>query len=191
MLWLTADLHLGHANILRHAQRPYASLEEMERKLIAAINDRVSYTDDLWVLGDFSVRMDAEHIRRLRRRIVCQHVHLVVGNHDTWLDETERAGVFESFESYQDGLRSPAGRRLVLCHYPIADWNGQRRGSYMLHGHIHSKGSAYNSCQRAAGLLRYDVGVDANDYAPVSIEQIDQWFAGVDPTPVHHANAGR
>lgn len=75
---------------------------------------------------------------------------------------------------------------MVLCHYPIADWNGQRQGSYMLHGHIHSRGDAYNRQQREAGLLRYDVGVDANGYAPVSIGQIDEWFAGIEPVVVHH-----
>lgn len=187
MIWFTADLHLGHANIIKHAHRPFSSVEQMDRQLVANINNCVSYTDELWILGDLALSGTAAELRELRRRIVCRHVHLIHGNHDKRLMPQESAGLFERDLDYYDGLKSPAGRRLVLFHYPIEDWNGRRRGSYMLHGHIHSRGAAYNERQREAGLLRYDVGVDANGYAPVSIAQIDAWFAGVEPTPVHHA----
>ena len=50
-----------------------------------------------------------------------------------------------------------------------------RRGSFHLHGHIHSKGD-YNLQQKREGILRYDVGVDANQFYPVSIEQIKEFF---------------
>lgn len=53
-------------------------------------------------------------------------------------------------------------------------------GGRHLHGHIHSCGGAYNEFNRRQGLLRYDVGVDANDYAPVSLEEFKTWFAQVD-----------
>ena len=36
---------------------------------------------------------------------------------------------------------------------------------------IHSKGD-YNLQQKENGILRYDVGVDANNFCPVSIEYI-------------------
>ena len=45
----------------------------------------------------------------------------------------------------------------------------------MLHGHIHSDGS-YNLSNREAGIKRYDVGVDANKYLPVSIKQIEEFM---------------
>ena len=191
MIYLTADLHLGHANIIKLCDRPFSDVKRMDSALIAAINDRVSYDDELWVLGDFAYKLDAGHICRLRERIVCPRVHLVRGNHDLRMTPGKMQKVFEFDGSYYDGLWSPAGRRMVLCHYPIADWNTQGRGSYMLHGHIHSVGSAYNERQRAAGLLRLDVGVDANNYAPVSIEQIDAWFKGVKHARLHHPGPGR
>ena len=50
----------------------------------------------------------------------------------------------------------------------------------MLHGHIHSRGSDYNELNRMQGIYRYDVGMDANGLRPVSIEEIDAWFAGVE-----------
>ncbi len=40
--WFTADTHFGHANIIRHCDRPFASIEEMDDELIRRINERVS-----------------------------------------------------------------------------------------------------------------------------------------------------
>lgn len=190
MIWFTSDLHLGHANMIRYASRPFVDVDEMDRELVAAVNDRVACDDELWVLGDLAVRATQKELAEYRARIACRHVHLVHGNHDSHLRPGQSEGLFEHDVAYYDGMRSPAGRRLVLCHYPIMDWNGQRRGSYMLHGHIHSRGAAYNEANRASGLLRYDVGVDANGYAPISIEEVDAWFAGVDPVPAGHGAAG-
>ena len=39
MMWFTADLHLGDTNILHDMDRPFDSVEEMNRKVIDAIND--------------------------------------------------------------------------------------------------------------------------------------------------------
>ena len=50
----------------------------------------------------------------------------------------------------------------------MMSWPKSRYGSLHLHGHIHSKGD-YNIKQRDAGILRYDVGIDANNYQPVSL----------------------
>ena|GEM_PF-2608106 len=52
-------------------------------------------------------------------------------------------------------------------------------GRYLLpHGHMHNDES-YNLENRKNGILRYDVGVEANGYYPVSVEQIMEFF-GID-----------
>ena len=28
------------------------------------------------------------------------------------------------------------GRRVIMCHYPIIEWDGYFRGSYLVYGHI-------------------------------------------------------
>jgi calcineurin-like phosphoesterase family protein len=38
MRWFTSDLHLGHANIIRYCDRPFAAIEEMDAFLVAAWN---------------------------------------------------------------------------------------------------------------------------------------------------------
>ena len=66
-------------------------------------------------------------------------------------------------------------QKFVLFHYPIAEWNDYYKGAIHLHGHQHNL-AVYNHQQLQAGIKRYDVGVDANRFAPVSIEQITKFF---------------
>lgn len=184
MMWFTSDTHFGHSNIMEMTHRPFATVQEMNRRLIANINDRVSATDTLYVLGDFSYRITLEEAYALRRKIVCRHVHLIRGNHDKqWAD-----GPYpDAFESEQDYLEIKPGfahgHRLDLSHYPMLSWNGKRREAIMLHGHIHSEGAEYNEKNRARGILRYDVGVDANGYRPVSRDEVLAFFKGVELRP--------
>jgi len=61
----TADLHLGHANIIRHCSRPFANVDEMDRTLIDNWNEVVQPSDTVWMLGDFAHnRADPRTLRR-------------------------------------------------------------------------------------------------------------------------------
>ena len=144
MIWFTADTHFGHANVLRFTDRHerWNTIEQMDTGFVANINSCVAPGDDLYVLGDFSFKLDAEQARAIRERIRCKNVHLVPGNHDK-------------------------------------DWEGLGHGSIHLHGHIHAP-AAYNEWNRANRVLRFDVGVDANGYLPVSLGQVRVFFKGVE-----------
>ena len=183
MIYFTSDLHLGHANSIEFTNRPFANVDEMNEMLIHNINSVVEKTDELWILGDFAYKVDREKVREFRNSILCKRVHLVVGNHDK---DYSQDHIFQSVQSYKE-LKTPYGR-FVLFHYPILEWNAAHYGSVHLHGHIHSTGD-YNSQnlskkyrdrfpeghvekQENLGLRIYDVGVDANNYRPVSLEQI-------------------
>lgn len=185
MLWFTADLHFGHEAVLRFAERPWRSAVEMDDALIARINERVAPTDRLFILGDVSYLISAERAAKLVGRIACRHIHLIRGNHDAALDGL---GLFESVRDYAE--MNWRGQKLVLFHYPIMKWNGMYRGSWQLHGHIHSKGSGYNDENRAQGILRYDVGVDANGYRPVSFKELEAYYKGVEPAPPYRGPRG-
>jgi calcineurin-like phosphoesterase family protein len=56
------------------------------------------------------------------------------------------------------------GQLLVLCHYPFRTWNKMGKRAINLHGHSHGRLSRMTR--------RYDVGVDAQELTPVSVEQI-------------------
>lgn len=171
-VWFTSDTHFGHSGILSLAQRPFADADEMDGALVRAINERVGPGDELYHLGDFSYRINKEAAAGIRRRIRCRRVHLVPGNHDKAWEDGEGFLVEPPIRE----LKLDDGTRLVLCHYPLMSWNGMHRGSIHLHGHIHS-GAGYNESQRDQGIRRFDVGVDANGYAPVSLDDVLSWAA--------------
>lgn len=183
MLWFTSDLHLGHANVLNFTARDWPDIDAMNRGLIEAINQCVMPADDLYILGDYSFKLAKADAARLRDRIGCRWVHLVPGNHDKdWSSEPEFADTFilepPICRVKADGLK------LVLSHYPLMDWPSMSHGSWHLHGHIHSAPRAglasYNELNRAQGIYRYDVGVDANAYRPVSLADLHRWFDDVE-----------
>ncbi|NDW07360.1 metallophosphoesterase [Jiella pacifica] len=155
--FFTADHHFGHEGVIRMSGRPFASIDEMNRELVARWNAVVAPGDTVWHLGDFSYKMpivDAEKIFRLLNG----RKYLVVGNHD-------RASVREwPWESVHD-LHEIAvdGRRVVICHYPLAEWPGFFRDAIHLFGHVHGN-------RQVAGAV--DVGVDNWDFRPVSLDEI-------------------
>lgn len=181
MIWFTSDLHLGHRAVLGFCSRPWETVEQMDAALVASINERVGPRDDLYVLGDFSYRVGVEEAMRLREAISCRNVHLVPGNHDRSWDAPGREGTFV-VEPLIAQLKLPGGRKLVLSHYPLMSWPSMGYGAIHLHGHIHADQS-YNEWCRSQGVLRYDVGVDANGYAPVSLAQVLAYFGGVEHRP--------
>lgn len=177
MIYFTSDLHLNHARIIELANRPFGSVEEMNDTIIGNINDTVGADDTLWVLGDICMGMKkTQDAGWLLAMLACNDVHLVMGNHDPRQRKEELiAAGFVTVSDYEE-LRVGSHKTAVLCHYPLMSWNGSSRGSYMLHGHIHAT-AEYNERNRNDGIKRYDVGVDANAYRPVSIEHIKEFFA--------------
>lgn len=181
VIWLTSDLHLNHERMIGYAHRPFADVDEMGVTLVRNINERLGVDDTLWILGDVCMGQDKPaRCASFLSRLTCQDVRLVRGNHDPKdVDALLAAGFVEVFDLTEISL---GGRqKATLCHYPMLSWNRRARGSLMLHGHIHSEGVAYNEGNRQEGTLRYDVGVDANGYAPVSVDDIKRFFSGVAP----------
>lgn len=165
-VFFTSDLHLGHRAVLNMCSRPFRDVDDMDVRLIANINERVGGNDTLWILGDVSYRIGREEVEALLCEISCNDLRLVRGNHDKdWSDSDLFAEVCDYKELKLDG------RRVCLMHYPIASWNGMHRGSVHLHGHSHNAPD-YNLSNVADGRLLWDVGVDANGYAPLSWEEI-------------------
>lgn len=173
MIYFTSDLHLGHHNIIKMQQRPFASTQEMNEALIATINQIVLPQDTLYILGDISHRLNTAEVEALVKRIRCHKV-LIWGNHDK---HTLDPRLFHHMDNYEELHVRYNGRKylFVLSHYPFEHWNKEEGGSIHLHGHCHGNHD-YNLKQLEAHRLRYDVGVDANDYKPVSLADIIAFF---------------
>jgi len=79
-IFCTAGTHLGHANIIQHCRRPFASVVAMDAAIIDRINSRVGPDDWLYHPGDFSFR--GGDPAAYRARIRCRNMVLILGNHD-------------------------------------------------------------------------------------------------------------
>ncbi len=178
MIWFTSDIHLGHEKALDFTIRPWQQIDEMNEGIIANINAKVKKKDELYILGDYSFRIPALEAAVLRKKIICEKVHLVPGNHDKDWNHKPVQGTFIVEPPIK--VLKENGRKFVLSHFPMMDWQSMSHESIHLHGHIHSQGSLYNEMNRMQGVYRYDVGVDANNYTPVSMEEILTWFDGVE-----------
>lgn len=170
MYWFTSDLHLNHISAISMCNRPFENVEEMNNTLIANINSVVAKTDTLYLLGDISHRGKREQVNELLERINCKNKILVLGNHDKKYDESLFCEIHKLEEIHV--LHGGKNYSITLCHYPMMSWPKSNYGSIHLHGHIHSKPDEYNLQMKKEGIRRYDVGVDANRFMPVSLEDI-------------------
>lgn len=185
MIYFTSDLHLNHKNAIKFTQRPFKDTDDMNNKLIENYNSIVGPKDTVYLLGDVILYRASQEFK-LKALIASLNgtKNLIIGNHcDKHLYDC-----FDEVMSYKE--INYQKRKLVLFHYPIVDneWNGgyghgkemgkknRKNASIMLHGHIHSKGPHYNRENRRKDIFKYDVGVDANDYKPVSIDEIFNFF---------------
>ena len=86
MIFFASDLHFGHANIIRAAQRRFDSAEEMDAALIWNWNERFSPSDEVYLLGNLTMRGPQYAMRILGQLNGIKY--LVRGNHDGFVDKT-------------------------------------------------------------------------------------------------------
>lgn len=182
--FFTADLHFGHANIIKFCQRPWKTVEEMDAGLIERWNEVVTEQDEVWILGDVAMTGWRQALSNVS--LLAGRKHLIVGNHDAKLIAKPFKSAFDTIEQLKT-IRVPdedaPGKRqhVVLCHYPLAVWDRSHHGTFHLHGHCHA------SMMRPVYGRRVDVGVDAWDYAPVSYSRIKNLLSHRPvATPDHH-----
>jgi calcineurin-like phosphoesterase family protein len=163
MIYFTADLHLGHANVIRFCNRPFADVEEMDGALIANWNATVNGNDEVYILGDLFYRnvTPAEvTLKRLKGR-----KHLILGNHDKrWIKTVDLPRYFAEVTNLLTYKRD--GVKYTLCHYPMLSWEGRGHGGYMVHGHNHNHPLDY------ADPHLLNAGVEINGYKPVTLDEL-------------------
>jgi calcineurin-like phosphoesterase family protein len=133
----------------------------------AAVVDRwnrvVATRDTVYHLGDFTL----SGIRSFNTwsAQLNGHLRILPGSHDnSWLGDfvaSERIKLLPALFSLE--LHDPA-QIIVLCHYSMQVWDRSTHGSWHLFGHNHGKLPGVG--------LSFDVGVDSNDFTPVSLAAV-------------------
>lgn len=106
--WFSADLHLGHANIINYCNRPFGSVDEMNEAIITRWNERVSPHDTAWLLGDVALGDRSKTLPLLAR--LNGRKYLVAGNHDTAFHGYKLKRMSEKFLTYGD---EPMGKQML------------------------------------------------------------------------------
>lgn len=154
MYFFTADEHYGHENVIKYTMRPFFSVKEMDRCLIDNHNKVVKEKDVVIHAGDFTLKK-VQEAQDYLSQLNGTHV-FVKGGHDYWL-----SGM--GFDMWQGKIEK---EYIVVCHYAMRVWPRSHYGSWMLYGHSHGQLKPIGK--------QYDVGVDNNNFYPVSFNQLKE-----------------
>jgi len=174
MYFFTSDEHYGHANIIKHCNRPFGSVEHMNEVLIARQNEKVGKNDIVVHAGDFCwSKTHKEAQEKYISRLNGNHI-FIKGSHDKWLPSSAKCRWRKTIE----------GKFITVDHYAGRTWERAFHKSWQLYGHWH------NSNKRNIGL-QHNLCVDANNFYPLSFEEIreimeakesylNSWIGGID-----------
>lgn len=157
--WAWSDLHIGHSNIIRYANRPFADVQAMDACLYANWKAAVGADDALIFVGDVALedalRPDTwQRIRAGRGRMK----RLVFGNHD--LTHSGRLRV-DGFDDICSVLCADGDPPLAFTHLPLAEVPA---GWVNVHGHTHNEPPGRSP--------HINVSVEQIDYRPLALSRI-------------------
>lgn len=183
MNYFISDLHFGHFNIIRYDNRPFNSVDEMDKILIDNWNSVVSDDDTVYILGDISWHNEEKTVQ-IFQQLKGKKI-LIKGNHDKVARGSDIYkcfdGVYDYYELYLDRKN-----KMIMSHYPIPFWNGQFRDTIHLYGHVHNS-HQWNIMENWMNELRqlqdipmraYNVGCMMKwmNYTPRTLEEIIEGY---------------
>jgi calcineurin-like phosphoesterase family protein len=158
--YLIADTHFGHKKILQYENRPFSSVQEMDKTIIKNWNNTVTGDDTVIVVGDVSF-YGKEETTKIIKRLKGKKI-LTLGNHDKWsIDYWMDVGFDEVYKHkiiYQDWF--------VISHIPPHYYNDTTPYFY-IYGHVHSA-EMYPTVTKQTAC----VSVERWNYTPVNLEEI-------------------
>ncbi len=176
-IFFTSDTHFSHANIMKYCNRPWSNVEDMNETLINNWNKVVNKDSIIFHLGDFAWGNNWMPIlNQLNGRKI-----LILGNHD--LKNKDSNALKNGFEYVCQQLYiNVEHRKVILNHCPLLCYGGTYRQDddkvYQLFGHVHSGPYSSNGLdvERLVNLFptQYDVGVDNNDFTPISWHDVNE-----------------
>ena len=150
----------------------------MDQKLIENWNSVVGPNDYIFHLGDFCFKGSPYWDKMLNQ--LNGHKFLILGNHDF---KNLRDGAMVKFDWVgQQCYINIEGRSIFLNHFPFLCYGGTYRSPENVileaHGHVHL--SPYDMSGKDIQRLQYcfptqyDVGVDANNFTPISFKELNE-----------------
>lgn len=156
-VYIWSDLHLRHKNILQYENRPFSSVEEMERTLLSNWRKTVASNDTLINLGDvwFGPK---EECSKIIHNLPGKKI-LILGNHDRahslqWWRDVGFDEVYPYPILYDEFY--------LLSHEPLYINSSMPYAN--VYGHIHNR--SFDDIQSM------NVSVEKLGYSPISWEEV-------------------
>lgn len=167
MIYLSADHHFNHDNIIKICNRPFKNSEQMNLYMIEAWNNIIKTNDIIFYLGDFGFGKK-ENLKEICNKLNGQKI-LIKGNHDKKHNYSTLK--FIGFEEIFDSILFD---KILLTHKPVID---MEKGVINVHGHIHNADiNNINGYKQKSHLC---VSVECTDYKPINIDSIKKKFKGI------------
>ena len=200
-VFFTSDMHYGHVRIIELAGRPFPDVDTMNAHMVQQWNSVVADEDTVYVLGDGWMGKLEETLGLVPN--LKGKIKLVPGNHDRVFSgnsESRRSAGHSAYtlvgiEILPVALVLPEDERFYLCHFPTRGGNtDEYDGRYfdkfptaeeigrrvLLHGHVHEayrvRNWPYSMLGENGDIASLNVGVEVNDYRPISLDQIKAEF---------------
>lgn len=129
-VFVIADTHFGHENIIRYCNRPFMSVEQMDNVLVKNWNETVTNNDVVIHLGDVGLG-NKQYIQRIIESLNGNKI-LVMGNHDNWSEQWYREAGFQTVSRfpilYADFY--------LMSHAPLQ--LSETTPYYNCYGHVHN-----------------------------------------------------
>lgn len=126
----------------------------------------VTDEDIVYILGDLCYRSSKPAYWYLKQ--LPGEKYLIIGNHDKWLCNDAR-NLLASADCLK--IISDQGRKVTLCHYPLAEWPHYFQEGYHVYGHIHNNVNRSNQFMKDEPMA-LNAGVMLNNYKPCTLDEL-------------------
>lgn len=160
-IWVIADTHFFHSNIIKYCNRPFRDKYEMNEALIANWNKVVGKQDPVFMLGDFALS-GKDNVINIGKRLNGKKT-LIMGNHDSCSLNTYHEAGFEYVSKYPIIYND----FIIMSHEPL--FTNTNFPFFNIYGHVHDdinfKDFTHNSFCASAERI---------NYTPISLERIKE-----------------
>jgi Predicted phosphoesterase or phosphohydrolase len=170
-IFFTSDLHAFHGNIIKHCNRPFTSVEEMNKHFISQWNSVVPKDGIVINCGDVAMKIGSQTLQRFLEQLNGSHI-LILGNHDriNKIPKDCFTGIHEQLIFTVTGDEDMPNKIIHACHYPMLSWYQIRRGAFHIYGHTHQNDTlnTHEELILKMGENCLNVGVDNCKFKPLS-----------------------
>ena len=178
-LYVTADWHINHKNVIKYCNRPFEDIEHMNNTIIDNANQRCKEDDFLWHLGDLMFAKSSQaYVTHTFKDIMDQvnsHLYLIRGNHD-------RNNGGKNLMLYSVLLF--ANIRYLFCHIPPMSSDFKNPIYQIPHatlssvdcilcGHVHQNWDHQYYEIWGNKIPVINVGVDVRNFYPIAIDEVN------------------